>query len=1243
MSRVVWPYLFTLRAAQLATPSPDQNLEEVKGRFFPGSNGTSAVALRWSSTPDLGFPREPFQVYRRAGYQFEDAAAVSINAVPTVNGSVTSYATLPGGDAAYVVSLYVEVKGGTATFQAFDVNGINIPNQVVSLSASGVVEFRCPGIAGITVSGTAFAAGSAAVVSIEAIGENVYANFPDWELIQTVGLPLHNNEIDQSYNTLPQGFWRDPVTPYQLGDGVDAAIARLFCTAEIQIPPGATGIADFPLPAWPIVSVDGYVDNLRDPGNLIPMIESCLENSVDSNPAQMQSLYSETVTTDGLNQIGVQPASPSQTSQVKLPVTAVAMLAVSTDPYAAVGLGYGTLDIPPDSENPVISVTISPPTASVAPGQSVQFTATVTGATVSSSVLWSVGAIPGGNSSVGTISGTGLYSAPGTIPATGAVAVYATSVQDPTVIRGAEVTIGVGVTNVAAASAPASTSAPASAPTKEIVITQPPPTTLPPVDQYGTYNYMVTAPFQFPFGLSVTLAALSVGQLPVAEPAGLTSSLNTVHAPLERDQAIPASIRISWNASSDPQGYGILVSRTPNQSEVLNAARPSIVGGYDVFVGLPPANPNPNAPADQQNPAFYDVGCTLPLTAPPVNNRYLVAAQDIFGQWSGWVETSTVLAPGPVTKPALISAEFLYGANSGSPPSPIVPASLQINFGWNWQDRAPGQIRFTGQFVPAPATSLYPPFLGGFAMNNTGPIGPPVLLSFSYKGVDPDTVNPNQVIPTITSGQSSNGPVTILGEGSPPAQSNNSDQVQYRVELTGIELDFSKSEELDFLIYATATEEVQPGVWSDPDDQPTSNAPGSPAPPPLVIGKIIRAIDPNPPAVHFAPPAISWTALPDATGNARGVLEWETEPSAAGYYVWEATETALLNLLPPGNPGGTPEPPANTPYTTRALKLKQLIDANQDASLQAFARLNTDMIQASSTEIVLPGAAETLYVYRISAIGANNVESARSSSVAIFAVPRRNVPGTSRILLRSQPGSGMQVIALPVESGATPAGYRLFRVRSNALSQDGSMMGPAKYPANSSLWKDYTSTTLAGNILNGKSLLDEAAIPSWLPYYYRLTAVGVDDQANGIYRGESPYSNTQSGYVLPAGPPLIAAFNVAISAQKTAALITLTTDLPAADVSPVGGALIELLQLDRGSPPGPVSLRQLLAVAPNTIAVGTLSQPAAAPAHASLARSAPDALEHWKLYLLIPYASAESGSFVLRLTDPLARQSTASF
>src|SRR5437879_3261353 len=60
-----------------------------------------------------------------------------------------------------------------------------------------------------------------------------------------------------------------------------------------------------------------------------------------------------------------------------------------------------------------VSVAISPTSASVAPQQTQQFTATVSG-TTNTAVTWSVDSINGGNRATGTISSTGLYTAPAT-------------------------------------------------------------------------------------------------------------------------------------------------------------------------------------------------------------------------------------------------------------------------------------------------------------------------------------------------------------------------------------------------------------------------------------------------------------------------------------------------------------------------------------------------------------------------------------------------------------------------------------------------------------------------------------------------------------------------------------------------------------------------------------------------------------------------------------------------------------
>jgi len=78
-------------------------------------------------------------------------------------------------------------------------------------------------------------------------------------------------------------------------------------------------------------------------------------------------------------------------------------------------------------------------------GQTVQFTATVTG-TDSSAVNWSVNGVAGGNSAAGTISGFGLYTAPQTMPAQITITVTATTQSAPQVNGSATVRIQSGIT-----------------------------------------------------------------------------------------------------------------------------------------------------------------------------------------------------------------------------------------------------------------------------------------------------------------------------------------------------------------------------------------------------------------------------------------------------------------------------------------------------------------------------------------------------------------------------------------------------------------------------------------------------------------------------------------------------------------------------------------------------------------------------------------------------------------------------
>ena len=85
----------------------------------------------------------------------------------------------------------------------------------------------------------------------------------------------------------------------------------------------------------------------------------------------------------------------------------------------------------------VISLTISPPTTSLTPLGTQQFTATVQG-TNDTGVTWSVNGVSGGNNTVGTITSGGLYTAPGTL---GSYTVTATSAALPVYAVHASVTV----------------------------------------------------------------------------------------------------------------------------------------------------------------------------------------------------------------------------------------------------------------------------------------------------------------------------------------------------------------------------------------------------------------------------------------------------------------------------------------------------------------------------------------------------------------------------------------------------------------------------------------------------------------------------------------------------------------------------------------------------------------------------------------------------------------------------------
>jgi uncharacterized protein (DUF1800 family) len=123
----------------------------------------------------------------------------------------------------------------------------------------------------------------------------------------------------------------------------------------------------------------------------------------------------------------------------RLQLLLVLLLAVAISGCAVALPQGGSGGNPPPGPQP-FTVTVSPSPVSVREGGLQQFTATVAGNS-NTNVAWSVNGIPGGNATLGTVTGNGSYQAPANLPNPNNITVTATSLADATVSGSSAVTL----------------------------------------------------------------------------------------------------------------------------------------------------------------------------------------------------------------------------------------------------------------------------------------------------------------------------------------------------------------------------------------------------------------------------------------------------------------------------------------------------------------------------------------------------------------------------------------------------------------------------------------------------------------------------------------------------------------------------------------------------------------------------------------------------------------------------------
>jgi hypothetical protein len=1038
------------------------------------------VALRWLTKPVLGFPHQPFEVWRRAA----GTKRVPLGKSRKVKG-FEEYTW--DGKAMYCVELVAAPDPGhSLTIGAVDALDHVHYRQQITFTQTQRARFRHPGIVKLRIGG------QGVIYAIQGVSEQEYANLSDWERVQVVGMPYDPGEAGLPvYDVdVPQGYEAPAMS------GGKAAWVRLEIARLLQMP--IPSIPGLPTPDWNNALPDDYLDLLRYPGDtaLLPLISNSLKNTDDVKT--LQETWQEVLTLEGIRQADIPGAAPSaDPADVGVPVTAAALLAISGDSEAATALGYGTIDFPAPIEPPV---------------------------------LYFTGKFPG-------------------------------SVYELPVLA-------------------------------------------PPGEPDITYDYMVTATFTIPQG-KIELAALGQRQFGPFPAVRLRAAQQLRQRPSARDANPTEAVRLNWDFAPIHQGYGVAVSPTPTELIVLNG--PRRIGGYDTF--MPPRPPNVEEDALQDNGVwFVDNTAPVPFSGSAAL-RYYVIGRDVFGRWSQWRRVIHTLEADPVQQPSLHSVEIVF--DRANAVGRMVPAEMHIEFSWHWADRSPHCIEFSGGFYPYLPNQAFA-YNGQFMLQNGAVGGTPIQVTFTgfspaitsghvgevYQLVEPPPpVSPvsrpgdrlaeegvTDVAPVKVSPSLSRTPVVIDGSTGvmqpsverpklPPAPGDA--PVKYRLTLKNIQCDFSTVEKLRYAVYARGTETIRPTEWSAVTESRTTDV-----------------FDPLPPTVPSLSRTLQWTALPDVTGKARGLLQWEPQPHAFGYNIWESTETALRPLL------NMDELATGTTFESRAQALKTGLEnaEAQENSLHTFARLNKYPIKDTHIELALPGGAETIFVYRISSVSENNEESERSKDVVLFAVPQIRRPTQPTLLIRNA-STGLFLIVIP-GPGSLPTGYELYRVKTEALTREFGLMGPPKVYASDPGWRSLDNLPAGTDwdtvrAVTNKFLSDDERLssyseeyafdrrnavrvfldpvpPRWSPYYYRAVALIADNMNNGLYGGRSRPSVLREGKYLPKDPPLLEPKQLSLSGNQ----LTFTTDLPI-KTSPYGKATLEVFEIkfENGAPKRETVLR----------------------------------------------------------------------
>lgn len=683
------------------------------------------------------------------------------------------------------------------------------------------------------------------------------------------------------------------------------------------------------------------------------------------------------------------------------------------------------------------------------------------------------------------------------------------------------------------------------------------------------FDYMVTAQyvirpfekidvFDFLNDLSdkIEFCALSDARdIPLQPLQAEVFTLRT-NRPETRDAPFTEAVKFRWARTALPQGYGVVASYKHGTSSVLNTPYDFSLDAFKNYsLYVPKVNSsNPDEQVTPEDDNDHDKFVMvqpeeeLPFKGSEVH-KYFVAGWDVFGQWSHFLKLNHIAQSPPKQNPGIMHVNLRKthpdDVSDLSPNNPIVHCTLEVEIGWNWADRSPKRIEVSGTFFNASNNNppvTHPNHMSLSAADHSTPV---IVISFDSAG------NPSSSLGSVTS---------IINTVETP-----SDLRKIKLIVDGVQASFLgvAPYAVAYAVYVRGLETVRispaPEDWSAWSD-----------------GIVTRMEDPRPPAATVLPATVLFTALPDATKIGRGKLTWPSAANALGYYVWEASETAIRTVLEPLLKSDFPHnpeehlKPLSTNLSERATQLRNKLGVTKyrNACQKAFNRISRNMITTTSIELEIPASSKVLTLYQISSINSANIESEKSN-VIFFAVPQISKPAQPSLLLRKfkkedpvthTVSKGIQIQVLNGNDGVSPAGFNLYRTRNKLISNDVGMKGLPVKEFTDSAWQAHTMRMLDGTEYHGMVMEELVSNGNWRPYNFQAVAIGHEDPVNGIFRGESEASPTEQIFFPPDTPPTLQLVSPMLTNTHSKVFI-LSSSAPFERID-IGKTMIEIYKLD---------------------------------------------------------------------------------